>query len=59
MAKMKRKNKETKRKNGDEILALQKENEEMNKKFVEGGPSVRSANPVERSFTTPHGPQNC
>jgi len=33
---MKRKNEETKWKNEDEILALQKENKEMKRKFVEG-----------------------
>ena len=43
---MKRRNEETKRKNEDEILALRKENEEIKRKFMEGGPSVRPDNPV-------------
>ena len=57
MAEMKRTNKETKKKNEDEILALWKENEEMRRKFVEGGPSTGSTNLVGRSFTTPPGPK--
>jgi len=50
---MKRRNEETKWKNEDEILALRKENEEMKRKFVEGGPSVGPTNHAGRSFTTP------
>jgi len=50
---MKRRNEETKQKNEDEILAFRKENEEMKRKFVEGGPFVGLANLVGRSFTTP------
>ena len=53
MAEMKRRNEETKRENEDEILALQKENEEMKRKFVDGGPSAGSTNLVGRSFTSP------
>jgi len=46
------KNEETKRKNEDEILALWKENEEIKRKFAEGGPSTAPTNLVGRSFTT-------
>jgi len=38
-------------------MALQKENEEMKRKFVEGGPSTRPTNLVRRSFTTPTDPK--
>ena len=54
---MKRRNEEITQKNEDEILALRKENEEMKRKFVEGGLSTRSTNLVGRSFTTPTSPK--
>jgi len=57
MSEMKRRNKETKRKNKDKILALRKENEEMKKKLVHEGPSVGPTNLTGRSFTTPTGPR--
>jgi len=53
MAKMKRRNKETKQKNEDEILDLRKENEKMKRKFMEGVPSVRPINHARRTFTSP------
>ena len=39
MTEMKRRNEEIAQKNEDEILALQKENEDVKKKLGEGGPS--------------------
>jgi len=56
MVEIKRRNEETKRKNEDEILTLQKENEGM-KKFVKEGPSIGPTHPTGRSFTTPTGPR--
>ena len=50
---MKRMNEEMKWKNEEEILVLWKENEEMKKKLVEGGPSDGLGNPTGKSFTTP------
>jgi len=38
-------------------LALRKENEEMEKKFVERGSPARPTNLVGRSFTTPTDPK--
>jgi len=46
---------EMKRKNEEEILALQKENEKM-KKLVRGGPSSGPSNLVGKSLTTPTDP---
>ena len=48
MVEMKRRNEEITRKNEDEILALQKENEEMKRKFVEARPSLRHWCPSSR-----------
>jgi len=45
MVDMKTRNEKTKQMNEDEILALRKENEEMKKKFVEGGPSCTLSSP--------------
>ena len=53
MTEMKRKNQEVTRKNEEEILAFQKENEEMKKKLVEGGPT----NLVGRSLASPPDPK--
>ena len=44
-------------KNEFEILALRKENEEMKRKFVEGGLSAGPTNLVGRSFTTLSSPK--
>jgi len=57
MAEMKRRNEKITRKNEDEILALRKENEEIKRKFVEGGLSAGPTNLVRRSFTTPTNPK--
>ena len=50
---MRRKNEKVTRNNEEEILVLKRENEEMERKFVEGGPSVVPTNLVGRSFTSP------
>jgi len=53
MAKLRRRNEEVSRKNEQEIQALHRENEDMKKKLVEGGPSIVPTNLVGRSFTSP------
>jgi len=57
MVEMKRKNEEVTWKNEEEILALQKENEEMKRRFIEGGPFAVPTNLVGRSFTSPPDPK--
>jgi len=57
MAKMKKRNEEITRINEEEIPTLQRKNEEMKRKFVEGGPSVEPTNLISRSFTTPTNPK--
>jgi len=54
---MKKKNEEITWKNEDEILTLQKDNDEMKRKFLEGKPSARLTNLFDRSFTTPIDPK--
>jgi len=52
MVEMKRKNEEVTKKNEYEIQALQKENEEMKKKLMQGGSSTGPTNVVARSYTS-------
>jgi len=53
MAKMKRRTEEVVHQNEKERQTLQRENEEMKKKLMEGGPSTRPTNVVGRSLHTP------
>ena len=53
MVELRRRNEEVSRKNEQDIQALRRENEDMKKKLVEGGPSAVSTNLVGRSFTSP------
>ena len=57
MTEMKRKIEEVQRKSEEEILALQMENEERKKKWVEGGPSIGPGNLVGKSFIHPTDPR--
>jgi len=57
MTEMKRRTKVVVQKNEQEMQALQRENEEMKNKLMEGGPSTGSTNVVGRSFTSPPNPR--
>jgi len=53
MAKLRRRNKEVSRKNEKEIQALRRDNEDMKRKLIEGGPSIVPTNLVGKSVTSP------
>ena len=53
MVEMKRRTKEVVQRNEQEMQFLRRENEEMKKKLMEGGPSTGLTNVVGRSFTSP------
>jgi len=53
MAEMKRRTEDVVQKNEQEMQALRRENEEMKKKLMEGGPSARPTNVLGRSYTSP------
>ena len=53
MAEMRRKNEEVSRKNEQEIQALRRENEDMKRKLIEGGPPIVPTNLVGESITSP------
>jgi len=57
MAEMKGRTEEVVQKNKQEMQALRKENDEMKKKLMEGGPSTRPTNVVGRSFASPSRPR--
>jgi len=57
MTKMKRRKDEVVQKNEQEMQALQRENDEMKKKSVEGGPSTGPTNVADRSFASPPHPR--
>ena len=57
MVEMKRKIEEAAQKNEQEMQALRRENEEMKKKLMEGGPSAGPTNVVGRSYTSPPNPK--
>jgi len=57
MAELRRRNEEVSRKNKQEIEALRKENRDMKKKLVEGGPSIVPINLVGKSVTSPPNPK--
>jgi len=57
MVGLRRRNEEVSRKNEQEIQDLRRENEDMKKKLVEGGPSIVLTNLVDRSFTSPLNPR--
>jgi len=58
MAEMKRKTEEAVHRNEQEMQALQRENDEMKKKLMEGGPSTGPINVVDRSFASPSRPRS-
>jgi len=57
MTELERRNEEVIRKNEQQIQALRRENEDMKKKLVEGGPSVMPTNLIGRSITSPPNPR--
>jgi len=57
MTEMKRRTEEAIQKNEQKMQDLRRENDEMKKKLMEGGPSTEPTNVVDRSFASPSRPR--